>query len=297
MIPQQSKKVFLVINKFAGHRKCKIKLIDKIINFLQKNNCTVSFEYTQYHGHAKSIATEAVRKGFQLVVAFGGDGTVNEVAQGLLGTPAVLGIIPAGSGNGFARELGISMNLIASAHTLIDGTVKNTDVCLFNNKPFLCTCGIGFDARVADQMNKSTSRGFFRYIQLTAKESLTFKPFGVRLLLDDRYFEEKIFMVTFANISQFGNHAIIAPQAKIDDGLIDVIVIKPFRKIWLPILAILLFTRYFPRLPIVEYIQVRKAEILQTDADSFHLDGEPQELILPSKMTIHSGKIPVMSAK
>lgn len=292
---QQLKNVFLVINKFAGHQKRIKKATDVATTCLQERGCHVESAYTQFPGHATRIAQDAIRQGFELVVAVGGDGTVNEVAQAITGTTASMGIIPAGSGNGLARELGIPMNLVKSTRKLLNGSVHETDICRINKQLFFCTCGMGFDAHIATRMNESSSRGFIRYILLTIRDSFRFKPFRTEMKVDGTLMQKKVFMVTFANISQFGNHAFIAPKARADDGLIDVIVIKPFGKIWLPVLGLLLFTPAIPWLPFVEYYKAKKVEILQADTQIFHFDGETGHLSFPTVVTVDREKLSVIA--
>jgi diacylglycerol kinase (ATP) len=297
MTPQRFKNVFLVINKFAGHQKRIKKAIDTVKTCLQEKGCNVHCEFTQYPGHATRIASEAIRKEYELIVAVGGDGTVNEIARAVIGTQAKMGIIPAGSGNGLARELGIPMNLLKSTRSFPYGSLQEIDVCRINDQAFFCTCGIGFDAQIALRMNESSSRGFIRYILLTIRESLHFKSFSIKMKMDGVLLEKKVFLVTFANISQFGNHAYIAPHARVDDGLLDVIVIKPFSRFWLPVLGILLFTPVIPCLPFVEYYKVKEVEILHADTPIFHFDGEIGRLVFPSVIKVDHSKLSVIAGK
>ncbi|MDP2112855.1 MAG: acylglycerol kinase family protein, partial [Bacteroidota bacterium] len=148
---QQKNKIFLIINKFAGHQNG-ASALDIVIPYLKKHGCSVEYFLTDYPGHATELASQASSNGFDLVVAVGGDGTVNEVAKGLIGSHTLMGIIPMGSGNGLARELGISMNMRKSARTLLEGKTIQLDVCKLNTQHFLCTSGIGFDALVAHKM-------------------------------------------------------------------------------------------------------------------------------------------------
>lgn len=283
-------KIFLIINNYAGHREG-ARAVEIVIPWLQKNGCEVEYAYTQYAGHATELALKASLAGFDLVVAVGGDGTVNEVAQGLIGTQTSMGIVPVGSGNGLARELGISMNMKKSAHTLIEGVNLQIDVCKLNNQRYLCTSGIGFDAQVADQMSKASSRGLQRYIQLVIKESIIYKPINVKMKIDGKLIHQPVFLITFANASQFGNNAYIAPAASMTDGLIDVIVVKPFHKIWLPILSLTLFTKIIHKLPFVDCYKASKVELEWADTSIFHFDGEPGTLTIPATITIDSNKI------
>ncbi|HAH25861.1 MAG TPA: lipid kinase [Prolixibacteraceae bacterium] len=290
MINQQPGKIFLIINNYAGHQEG-AKAVEIVVPLLQKNGCRVEYAFTQYAGHATELASKASSEGFDLVVAVGGDGTVNETAQGLMGTNTSMGIIPVGSGNGLARELGISINMHRSGLTLIKGTDLQIDVCRINSQRFLCTSGIGFDAQVADQMSRASSRGFLRYIQLVIKESILYKPLNVRMMIDGKAIDQPAFLVTFANASQFGNNAFIAPAASLSDGLIDVVVVRPFHKIWLPVFALALFTKTINKLPFVDCYKARQIELEWTDASIFHFDGEPGKLTVPATITLDEHKI------
>ncbi len=294
MSHQNKKNIFLVINKFAGHGKKRERAIYKAISWLQKNTGTIEIKYTEFPGHATKLAEKAVTLDFDIVVAVGGDGTVNEVAQGLIGTSKTMGILPIGSGNGLARELGISMNLQKSARTLIEGKAMQIDVCRINNQRFLCTSGIGFDAQVADKMSKASKRGFWRYIQLTIQESIAFKPFKIKMKVDDILIEKSVFLVTFANASQFGNNARIAPNASITDDLIDVVVVNPFNKIWLPVFGIGLFTKIIPKLPFVDCYKAKQIELVMANTNMYHFDGEPGNLSIPAKITIDNEKLRII---
>ncbi len=290
MTHQKQKRIFLIINEYAGHRQG-AKAVETVIPFLHKNNCKVEFVYTDCPGHATELASKASADGFDLVVAIGGDGTMNEVAQGLIGTNTPMGIIPMGSGNGLARELGISMDIRKACLTLVNGADLQIDVCRMNNQRFLCTSGIGFDAQIADKMSKASSRGFLRYIQLVIHESIFHKLLNVKMKIDGKSFEESVFLITFANASQFGNNAFIAPEASMTDGLIDVIVVKPFNKIWLPVFGLALFTKIIPKLPFVDCYKAKEVELEFAGTSIFHFDGEPGQLEVPAKIAIDNKKI------
>lgn len=296
MTQQKTERIFLIINEFAGHRQA-TKAVELVIPFLKNNGKAVEYSFTNHPGHATDLARRASAGGFDLVVAVGGDGTVNETALGLVGTETPMGIIPMGSGNGLARELGIPMNMRKSARTLIDGNTLHLDVCTLNNQRFLCTSGIGFDALVADKMSKASSRGFLKYVQLVVQESIFFKPVAVKMKIDGKALERSVFLITFANASQFGNNAFIAPGASMTDGLIDVIVVRKFAKIWMPFFAIALFSKLVPRLPFVDCYKARKIELEVANTPYFHFDGEPGKLQIPAKVEINAQKIWVRSKK
>lgn len=290
MTTTESGKIFLIINKHAGHKKGE-DVVRQVIPYLENSGQLVSYAFTNYPGHASELAEKASRNGFSLVVAVGGDGTVNEVARGLIGTQTALGIIPVGSGNGLARELKIPMNMAKSARTLVHGKNLEIDVCKLNEQHFLCTSGIGFDAQIAFLMSKAGARGFMKYIQLVVQESLTYKPLALRMKIDGNRIEKSAFLVTFANASQFGNNAFIAPDASMTDGLIDVVVVNRFSKLWLPVFAVALFTKLIPRLPFVDCYRAKNITLELADTPFFHFDGEPGQLTIPARVKIDSAKI------
>lgn len=291
-----AEKIFLIINKYAGHQEG-AKAVDRVIPYLKERNQLVEYSFTDHPGHATELAKKAAQENFQLVVAVGGDGTVNEVAQGLIGSNVPMGIIPMGSGNGLARELGISMNMKKSAGTLIDGRNLLLDVCKLNDQRFLCTSGIGFDAMIAEKMSKASSRGFLKYVQLVIQESISFKPVPVKMKIDGVPIQEQIFLVTFANATQFGNNAFIAPGASMTDGLIDAVVVKKFSKIWMPVFAIALFSKLIPHLPFVDCYKARLIDLELADTPYFHFDGEPGKLTIPAQIKLDPEKIWVRCKK
>lgn len=290
MTSQKNDKIFLIINQYAGHGKGE-KAVDLVIPFLKKHGRTVEYSFTNHPGHATELAQKASADGFGLVVAVGGDGTVNEVAQGLIGTDTLMGIIPMGSGNGLARELKVSMNIHQSTRTLVEGENLQLDVCKLNDQRFLCTSGIGFDAMIAYKMSKAASRGFLKYVQLVIQESIFFKPLDVKMKIDGVAIEKPVFLITFANASQFGNNAFIAPGASMTDGLIDVVVVRKFTKIWMPVFAIALFSKLIPKLPFVDCYKARQIELQLANTPHYHFDGEPGELKVPAKISLDEKKI------
>jgi len=286
----KTEKIFLIVNRYAGHKEGE-KAVEFVIPFLKDNGYLTEYSYTDKPGHATELASKASIDGFDLVVAVGGDGTVNEVAQGLIGTCTPMGIIPMGSGNGLARELGISMDMRKSTLSLVKGKNLQLDVCKLNDQRFLCTSGIGFDAMIADKMSKAASRGFLKYVQLVVQESIFFKPIFVKLKVDGLLIEEAVFLITFANASQFGNNAFIAPGASMTDGLIDVVIVRKFAKIWMPLFAIALFSKFIPKLPFVDCYKAKLIELELADTPYFHFDGEPGKLNIPAKIGVDEEKI------
>ena len=234
------KSIYLIINSFAGSGSI-MKNTNSLLDIFDKYRVTVSYGFTQYRGHATELAKKAISKKFDLVVAVGGDGTVNEVARGLAGTGTTMGIIPVGSGNGLARDLKIPLTIKRAVENLIQGADHNVDLWKMNDKIFACAAGLGFDAAVSHEMALSTRRGRAEYIRLTIKEGVTAKPVKIKLQIGTKKIEKQVFLTSFLNASQYGNNAYISPGAQTNDGLLDVILIKPIKKILYPVLGISLF--------------------------------------------------------
>lgn len=289
-------KVFLIINNKAGHGKGR-KTADFVISYLLQKGCRVEHAFTAYPGHATELASKAAAQGFDLVVAMGGDGTANETAQGLIGSDTIFGIIPVGSGNGLAREVGVSTNIQKACRTLLEGVTRKIDVCHINSQRFFCTGGIGFDAHIAYQMSIAPTRGFWRYVHLSVLESLYFKPIKVKIKIDGKAMDYSVFLITFANATQYGNNIYIAPAASMSDGLLDVVVVKPFPKILLPVFGLALFLKVVHRLPFVDCYQAKEIELTLAETSDFHFDGELGKLQFPEQICIDPEKLLIRCGK
>jgi YegS/Rv2252/BmrU family lipid kinase len=181
---------------------------------------------TTHRGHATELARAAVAAGCDAVVAVGGDGTVNEAARALIGTPVALGLVPRGSGNGLARQLGVPLGLHEAVAALARGNVRVIDTAEANGHVFLCAMGIGFDAAVVRRFETLPRRGFAAYLGASALELLRHRPAPVTITGDDPPSASvQPLLVAVANAAQFGNGAIIAPHAQVDDGALDLVVV------------------------------------------------------------------------
>ncbi|UYZ63805.1 diacylglycerol/lipid kinase family protein [Hymenobacter weizhouensis] len=181
---------------------------------------------TERAGHAEELARQAAEAGFRVVVAVGGDGTVNEVGRGLLGTAAALGIVARGSGNGLARHLRLPLSLPAAVRRVCQPTFQRIDAGRINGRPFFCTAGLGFDAHVSKLFAQAGTRGLSTYVKVALREYRYFRPTPVRITLNGQpVFDTHCYVLAFANAAQYGNNAYIAPRADIQDGLLDVCLI------------------------------------------------------------------------
>ena len=232
--------ILFIINPKSGTDR-KIYIRQSIGRHIDTKKYDYKIRYTEYAGHAEVIAREAATAGIDIVVAVGGDGTVNEVARALIHTNTALGIIPCGSGNGLARHLQLPIDPEGAIKMINAGIIKSLDYGTMNGLPFFCTCGMGFDAFVSMKFAHSGKRGLISYIENTLRETLTYKPDTYTLRFDDTEVQQRAFVIACANASQYGNNAFIAPAASMSDGLMDITVLEPFPPIEAPQLALQLF--------------------------------------------------------
>ncbi len=273
------KKALFIINPTSGNlskyqRENAFRQIEKTA----ANVFQAEIVHTQYPRHATQAAQQALEKGFDYVIAAGGDGTVNEVAKTLIDSPATLGILPLGSGNGLARHLGISMDIGKALQQLSRQNITPIDSCCVNQLPFFCTAGVGFDAYVAARFGTYGRRGLQQYAQVAMQSFLNYEPVDYVLTFEDKSMAFKAFAITFANASQYGNNAYVAPQAKIDDGWMDICILSPFPKPLAPLIGIRLFSGTLPHSKYVHTFRVKAAKISASHHLLIHFDGEPLQL-------------------
>lgn len=267
------KRVLFIINPISGLGKH--KTIEKSVESeIDKNKVEYRFEYTQYPQHATEIAKLNVDK-FDVIVAVGGDGTVNEVASALVDTNTALAIIPAGSGNGLARHLNIPLKVNKAIHLLNDSKVVKIDSLNINGRISVNVSGIGFDAYISHQFAKTKRRGPLTYVHLITKEFPNYKSDNYTLIIDGFLITTSAFLISFANSSQYGNNVQIAPNAMVDDGYIDVCIIKDFPKYTAPALLLSLFDTTIDRSKF-DIIKKAKSIIIEHPETLLgHIDGEP----------------------
>lgn len=271
------KKIVFIINPISGVSG-KINWITLATRMLAKDY-DLEFKQTLYKGHACKLAQEAVNTKIAIVCAVGGDGTVNEIASALIGTDTALAILPLGSGNGLARELGISTLLPNRAIEIIrNGNIKKIDHGLVNGIPFFCTCGVGFDALISQKFAKRKRRGIFGYLMLIIKEYFKYNPQIISLHTKDKIITRKAFLVNCANTRQFGNNAYIAPKADFTDGLMNITIVKPVKMLNAIRLSMTLFDKRINSLNYTETFECDKVVLEIPEGAAFHYDGEPIEL-------------------
>ncbi len=267
-------KVGFIINPISGTKSKKDipGLIDTIVD---KSRYEVDIRFTDYAGHAHEITKEMVKNNYYIVVAVGGDGTMNEVASALVHSNTALGIIPCGSGNGLARHLEIPLEIAKAIELINYHKIVEIDYGTANDIKFFCTCGVGFDAHVGSIFAKQKKRGFLSYVKSVVGEFVSYKAKKYKFNTGQVKFKKRAFLVTFANASQYGNDAFIAPHADIQDGLIDVCILEPFPVVKVIDIGLKLMKRKIDRCQYVQILKTKEVKIKRKKKDVFHYDGEP----------------------
>jgi len=267
------KKVLYIINPISGVGKQ--KTIEKLLSkYSDETKIDYTIIYTEKAKHAIEIS-KAEANNFDAIVAVGGDGSVNEVAQGLINTNTALGIIPTGSGNGFARHIKLPLKLNKAIQRINNFETEDVDVVKVNDVFAVNVVGIGFDALITHKFAEFGKRGFSSYIKLTTKEFSKFKGQNISVEIDDTNIDTNVFLVTVANGSQYGNNAFIAPKASIQDGFLDIAILKKFPLISAPNLAYRLFTGKFDKFKYSEIYKAKSIKIIQAGQIQTQIDGEP----------------------
>lgn len=220
------------------------------------------------------LAKEAAEESYDAVIIVGGDGSINEAVQGLIGTKTALGIIPIGSGNGFARHLNIPMSLKLSVERINQFKLKQIDTAKINNQVFVSISGLGFDAHIAEKFSLAKSRGLWNYTKISIQEFFRYSEKNYKIRLDETDFEKKAFMIVFANANQFGNNFVITPQAKIDDGLLDVCFVKKPKLYQIPYILFKIFRKEIHQTKFVEIKRAKQIRIELNDSVIMNIDGE-----------------------
>ena len=275
------KNIAFIINPISGGREtqaAKRKLPKLIMQTLDAEQWLPNIVFTERAGHATELAHQFARMGFDAVVAVGGDGTVNEVARGLRDTQTALGIIPMGSGNGFARHLSIPIKPQKAIEMINHSEPISVDYGLANRRLFVSTCGTGFDALVADNFAGSNKRGFMTYLQNVLKEAFAYQPQTYHIVGDGLDVTHKAFLITFANANQWGYEALIAPKASVQDGKMDIMLMSSHAILGSASLALRLFTGSIDDSHFMDTLRAKEITLERESAAPFHIDGDPVEM-------------------
>lgn len=268
------KKIVFILNPHSGTQS-KQNVPGVIAECIDANKFDYEVRFTEYAGHAAVIARECVEKGVDVVVAVGGDGTVNEVARSLVHSQTALGIIPCGSGNGLARHLCIPIDIRKAIRLINQCRIESFDYGVINELPFFCTCGMGFDAFISLKFAEAGKRGPITYVENVLKEGLKYKPETYEVEDETGAKRYNAFLIACANASQYGNNAYIAPQATMKDGLMDVIIMEPFTAFDAPQISIDMFNKTLNKNSKIKAFKAKRIHIHRSEPGAIHYDGDP----------------------
>jgi YegS/Rv2252/BmrU family lipid kinase len=289
------RKALFIINPVSGGKRK-----DQVPDLIQKNLDTGLFEpaivFTEGAMHASDLARGAVGR-YQYVIAVGGDGTVNEIASAIVGTDTALGILPFGSGNGLARFLGIPMDIADAIKTLNVERVEAIDSAKLNGQCFFNMAGMGFDAHISEVFSHDKTRGFGAYIRSSFREIANYKSDTYHIDIDGVTYVREAFMLSIANSSQYGNNAHVSPCASVQDGWLDVCIIKPFPLYRFPEMGIRMFAKTAHKSKYVEIIQGKHISIKRSKDAPVHLDGEPQIMGTDVEINIVPGSLKIVTGR
>lgn len=271
---QAKKKVYVIINPVSG-TSSKQNLPHKIANEFDAHHFDMHFFITGYAGHGFEIAAQAVKEGVDYVIAAGGDGTVNETARALIGSKTALGIIPMGSGNGLARDLHIPIFVNKAISAIKEENVISIDYGVANDNIFFCTCGVGFDAIVSEKASLTKNRGSLMYIKNMLEAYFEQKAETYEIICPEGTIKDKAFVVTCANAGQYGNNAFIAPNADIQDGLMNIAILKPINILEVPQTTLQLFSKNIDNNKKLVEMLSKEVIIKRESAGLMHVDGDP----------------------
>jgi diacylglycerol kinase (ATP) len=272
------KNVLFIVNPVSGigSKDSFPQLVDKT---LDKSLFDYQIEYTKKAGHALKLSQKAVNNAVDIVVAVGGDGTINEVAGSLIGTEVIMGLVPGGSGNGLARHLHIPLQTERALKLINSCHVSKIDTGIVNGQPFVSIAGVGFDALVAKLFAKEPHRGFLTYFRIVGGRYQHYKPKQYKIVLDsgEEMHKEALF-ITLANSNQFGYNTTIAPNAKLNDGMIDVCIVEKPTIFEMPLIINLLFLKMIHHSRYVNIYKSKEVKVFRDKNRTVNIDGEPMKL-------------------
>lgn len=289
-------RVLFIVNPISGYGWGK-KLPEKIKTLIEFRSIDYTIRFTEYAGHARIIAKEAVTAGgYTHIIAVGGDGTVSEVGTSLYGSEVAFGIVSLGSGNGFARHLGYSLSMKKALKQILLESYAYIDMLEMNGVYFLNVSGVGFDAEVAHEFNRFKTRGILSYLRAGIKMWFQYTGKIYKITYDGHELTEQCFILSFANSTQYGNNARIAPQASLRDGLMDLCLLKRPSYLALIPFLIYLLNSGLTRMKYFKEIQCKEA-VVEGDIRKVHVDGEALEMSPPIRLKVHRNALKMIVPK
>jgi diacylglycerol kinase (ATP) len=270
-------KYLFILNPISGAKKNPFKIIDIVETVFKESGHEYEFAFTTKPGEAIKITKRAVIEKFDIIVAAGGDGTINEVASGLVESDSALGIIPLGSGNGIARSYHIPLNIKESIEFLAKPKIVKVDVGKVNSRYFLGVCGMGYDAMIGKKFQEFGTRGPLPYFLIGVREFIRYKPENLKLEFNNTSITVSPLLITISNTEQYGNGAVISPNANPQDGILEICIINPmniFRAIYS---SFKLFNKKIMVIPEYTMYKTNALKIISIATGVYHTDGEPHK--------------------
>ncbi|MDR0969364.1 MAG: diacylglycerol kinase family lipid kinase [Lentimicrobiaceae bacterium] len=290
-------RVLFIVNPISGINR-KNRFPDLVAKKLDQSRYDYEVIFTQHQGHATELASKAVAQGYDLVVAVGGDGTINEIARALIGTRVGFGIIPSGSGNGLARHLNIPLNQRKALQIINKENYQLIDTATINGHRFCSLSGVGFDAMVAEKFAQTGIRGFFSYLRIIILEYFQYNPKTYQIILDDKEaITEEAFFITFANSNQFGYGVIIAPEADLQDGLLDVCIVKKPEKSSLLRVIYLVMRNQAHRSNLIQIQHASKIKLIGNPNYFVNIDGDPLRMNEDIEVSVNPKSLKILTLK
>ncbi|MGB1205545.1 MAG: diacylglycerol/lipid kinase family protein [Chitinophagales bacterium] len=285
-------KILFIVNPIAGVRN-NINMPDIISQNIDEQKYNFDIAFTQYAGHAKKIAADAVEQSYDVIVAVGGDGSVNEIASQLVHKNVTLGIIPLGSGNGLALKMGLSKVQKKAMQTINQGITKQIDVLKMNNDFVFSNAGVGFEGQVIEHFEKTKTRGLKEYMRIYIQQVFNYKPFKVKIKTDTQTLEKEVFTLNFTNSGQYGYNIGYAPDAKLDDGFFELCIVNNFARWQIPFFFLMCIFNKQHWLKNLTVFKTKTATIstpepyyAQLDGDSIQKNNHIKVQILPQALRV-----------
>lgn len=288
------RRVCLIVNPNSGVSRRRRHVHESLERWAAEAGLHASVRETGWAGHAREISSEAGGR-FDCVVAVGGDGTVNEVARGSIESGVPVGIIPCGSGNGLARHLRIPMNPELAMRVIASGSVRTIDTGTANGHRFVTAMGVGFDAEITRRFNQMPARGLSQYLKTGIGAFFDYEPARYTIVSADGERHLRAFLISVANSDQLGNNAIIAPGARADDGVLDLVALPPSGVFSAMGMAIRLFTRSIDGAAGVTRIAGTRFEIRREGDGVIHVDGETRTAGPVIEVEVHPASLRVIA--
>lgn len=277
----KNSEILFIINPNSG-----LKRFNHLIRRIKKSDPELTYIVTK--NKTVQQVFEANLEKYTVFIVIGGDGTVHEAARYLYNREdKMLGVVPNGSGNGFAFELKFNKNIKSLLRDIHAGKTLNLDVLEINDIECINIAGLGFDSYVAHRFNRREIRGFLSYFFVTIKSLFEFKPFNASILIEGKEIKGRFQMICFANNKQFGNNAFIVPHAKPNDGFFDIVLVKPFPFYFYPVFTLRMFLGRLSESKYVKYLKTAEEITIKADSKEFHIDGEP--VLFDGPITVRLG--------